>query len=165
MNNKFYNEVDILWKGPFEVSCNRETLEHFLSEDVPPDIINSHGVYQIYGEHPIYGRDVLLYIGQTAPTENNARGFGLRLKEHFRGRFWSHCNLTVRFGRCYIDENEIYDKDKILVIESLLIACNMPALNREYLDGAKKSSEHYIVRNWDFKGSIAAECSSIYWTE
>ena len=50
--------VRIEWEGPFSIE---EVLE--LN-----DGNKDYGLYQIYGHHIVYGKDSLLYIGQTGTT-------------------------------------------------------------------------------------------------
>lgn len=159
-----YTEVDIYWEGPFDVVYDRNAEVYSLADTVPEELVDAHGFYQIYGEHPVYGKDVLLYIGETKPSKSGKRGFGQRMREHLSGRFWQHCGLTVRFGRSYIKESEVVEPGVIEAVESLLIASNMPALNRKYLDNSKGQGVQYLVRNWGFKGSIVSECSSGFWS-
>ena len=157
-------EIDIEWEGPFPVLYDRNKQTYHLSGDMPEDLRNSHGVYQIYGDHPVYGRDSLLYIGETSPSSTR-RNFEIRIKEHLgeRGRFWSFCGLSVRFGVIWRKKKRVNDTETIRAAESLLIAANMPALNRQHLDASSERTTDMIVRNWDFKGSIVGECSGRYW--
>ncbi|MBY8170058.1 hypothetical protein KW503_02880 [Vibrio fluvialis] len=160
-----YKEVDIYWEGPFEVEYDRETMLYTFNESIPVELKNANGFYQIYGDHPVYGKDVLLYIGETKPSQNGTRDFSVRMKEHVSGRFWYHHGLKIRLGIGYIDDNELKDRESILAVESLLIASNMPALNREHIDHSNAQSVDFIVRNWNFKGSISAECTGKYWAK
>jgi hypothetical protein len=48
-------DIHIEWDGSF-------TLKQVRESKTPID----YGLYQVYGHHPIYGSDVLLYIGQAA---------------------------------------------------------------------------------------------------
>jgi hypothetical protein len=158
-----YEEVDIYWEGPFSVTYDRKNETYSLGSDFPKDLGKAHGFYQIYGDHPVYGKNVLLYIGETKVSGNYERGFAVRMGEHFSGRFWYHCGLTVRFGRGFINEIEIIDVDQICAVESLLIASNMPALNKKNIDNSNDNSISLIVRNWNFRGSIVSECTGKYW--
>ena len=47
--------IHIEWEGPYSLN-QLDTLN---------DLRRDHGLYQIYGHHPVYGSNVLLYIGQT----------------------------------------------------------------------------------------------------
>jgi hypothetical protein len=63
--------IHIEWDGPYSLD----------QLDSLKDLRKDHGLYQIYGHHPIYGSNVLLYIGQTY-----GRTFGERIEEHNFGR-------------------------------------------------------------------------------
>src|ERR1035441_2585568 len=63
--------IHIEWEGP-----------HSLNQlDSLKDVRKDRGLYQIYGHHPVYGSNVLLYIGQTV-----GRTFGERIEQHNFGR-------------------------------------------------------------------------------
>jgi hypothetical protein len=55
---------DVFWEGPFEWEKRQSHLKR------------RHVLYSIAGSHPVYGRDVLLYIGRTDA------GIGNRLSYH-----------------------------------------------------------------------------------
>ena len=48
--------IHVQWDGPFSL----EQVSELNNED------HDYGVYQVYGSHPIYGSDVLLYIGKAS---------------------------------------------------------------------------------------------------
>lgn len=117
------------------------------------------GFYCIYGRHPVYGPDVLLYIGETKESENGARSFHTRLAEHFGARFWYHQNLSFALG---ISQQQLLPQE-VQLVESILIAAHKPALNRHHIDFSKEGAEQLLVRNWDFPGALQHECSGSYW--
>ena len=45
--------IHVQWDGPFTLDQLSEMNNEY-----------DYGVYQVYGSHPIYGSDVLLYIGK-----------------------------------------------------------------------------------------------------
>ncbi|WP_078183723.1 hypothetical protein [Bacillus wiedmannii] len=51
--------IQILWDGPYNIT----DLVKLKNEET------DYGIYQIYGNHPIYGNDVLLYIGCFFPQK------------------------------------------------------------------------------------------------
>ena len=76
--------INIEWKNePFDFKVIKEFC-------TPRD----YGLYQIYGHHPAYGQDVLLYIGK-AQDQN----FGVRLDR--RWEFDQSCArpTSIRLGR------------------------------------------------------------------
>lgn len=60
-------EIHMVWEGPYSYEEITNTLR---------DEYCDFGVYQIYGAHPIYGSDVLLYIGKA-----DQQTFGVRLSQ------------------------------------------------------------------------------------
>lgn len=72
-------DINIDWQGPF-------TLEEALQLHTEVD----YGLYQYYGDHPIYGQNVLLYLGSAIKQP-----FGKRLAQHN----WRGCqNFRVQGG-------------------------------------------------------------------
>ena len=47
--------IHIQWQGPYSLK----------QLDILKDPRKDRGLYQIYGHHPVYGANVLLFIGQT----------------------------------------------------------------------------------------------------
>ncbi|KID56986.1 hypothetical protein JF50_14045 [Pseudoalteromonas luteoviolacea] len=153
--------IFVYWSEPYAIKyCLKENVYN-LCKDTPKEISQSFGVYQIYGDHPIYGLNVLLYIGMTQLS--NKRNFEKRIQEHLDGRFWQHHGLSVRFGEIYHKQDLVTDVQQIKDVESLLIASNMPALNRHNIDKASNSCTNLLVRNDGFRGSIVPECSGEFW--
>lgn len=153
--------IDIFWSEAYSVKYDRDNQTYNLCESTPNELTDSFGVYQIYGDHPVYGLNVLLYIGATKPVNN--RNFEKRIKEHLKGRFWQHHGLSVRFGEVFHKNNQITDVNEIKAIESILIAANIPALNRQNIDKASDYCSNLLVRSHAFRGAIVPECSGEFW--
>jgi hypothetical protein len=62
-------KITIEWEGPFTICAVKE--------------MDDYGLYQIYGEHIIFGKNSLLYIGATN-LKKTGRTFSDRFKEHLR---------------------------------------------------------------------------------
>ena len=152
--------INIEWEGPFNVPYAKDTWD-YEKISLPNQKEEKTGFYCIYGRHPVYGRDVLLYIGETKPNELNSRSFSVRFKEHFNGRFWQHINLSVHVGTTQAK----LDASEFTLVESILIAAHMPALNRQYIDGSSSNSKKFVIRNYGFLGSLIPECSGEYWAK
>jgi len=86
--------VDIYWTERTKLQYDAQKQTY-----IPPGNgdMDGNGFYCVYGRHPVYGPDVLLYIGETKETESG-RSFRDRLGEHLKGRFWYHANLSVALG-------------------------------------------------------------------
>ena len=92
-------------------------------------------LYQMYGHHPLYGRNVLLYIGSTT------RSLEQRLQEHAWWAEKEYDRLTSCAGslgefeswkKWHDDPIEHYDKpesDLVEPVEQLLIYATQPAYN------------------------------------
>lgn len=149
--------VNIYWAERIKIQYDAENQEYKL-----PDCMDGNGFYCIYGRHPVYGPDVLLYIGETKETDNG-RSFRDRLGEHLKGRFWYHANLSISLGSP--EANLELQPQDIRQIESILIAAHKPALNRKNIDSAIPGAERFLIRNWDFPDALQHECSGEYWRQ
>ena len=117
------------------------------------------GIYQIYGTHPIYGRNVLLYIGKT-------NGFiGDRIKQHLSAWIkYEYDEVTIHYGSLSpTSKFEGYSKmDAFAAAEALLVYYCAPAYNsnlilridEKYLEG------EIVVRNYKKLGSLPTEVST-----
>ncbi len=74
---------EIEWDGPFV----KESIEKLNN---PWD----YGIYQIYGTHPIFGSDSLLYMGK---AEENS--FAERIPAHLEWVEWESTPVQVYIGR------------------------------------------------------------------
>lgn len=138
-----YNEIVIEWQKKKSFNECIKLLEN-----------NKNVVYQIYGDHHIYGRDTLLYIGQT-------QNLIIRLKKHLKGVFGFVNNITISVG---IIKNF---NDNIEIPESILIANHKPSYNKEFLHDlpfdAKKNK--IIVINNGHNYLLNTCCTNYWWIE
>jgi len=142
------------WEGPYK-----------WEEKESKVIEKSHVLYQIYGAHHLYGRDVLLYLGSTL------RG-SIRLGEH---DYWVSDEYdTIKFRLGSIGEFkdwkdwenvERYKKpkdDKIVEqIESLLIYAHQPTYNQK-CKYSPNNVKRIRVFNTGKLGQLFPELSSLY---
>lgn len=158
---------DLSWDGPFPVRYDRENDKYTINkDDIPEDLLGENGIYQIYGNHCVYGKDVLLYIGQTSSNDQNTqkRGFERRIDEHLKDRFYDHTNLSVYFG-CFVDsDNNNYTpaNEDVRLVEKVLIFSHIPALNKHEIDYKSNPDKTILVRNWYFKGSLQDVCTNAW---
>jgi hypothetical protein len=154
-------EINIFWEGPFS------------KDDILNDEINSKrydntadkiGIYQIYGTHPLYGRDKLLYIGRT----RDKKGFKNRLRNRWvieNGQ--DNENIKIYLGTIFSDVECIEGKehDFIEKAEVLLIYALKPAFNSSNIQSAGKISEDYIIYNYNNYRDIYPILSSKYFRQ
>lgn len=152
---------DIYWEGPYtldELKSNSKNDECIIHE--------GHCLYQIYGDHPCYGRDVLLYIGKSKNMAN-------RVWQHYN-RFSLECeSVKVFIGSCGIFENwegtwEIEKYSPIIestldAIESLLIHAHQPAYNSSKLLSTTFKNLNLRIFNTHKRKSLMAEVSTTYY--
>jgi hypothetical protein len=109
---------EVFWDGPYD--CDEDNA---CAKD------KAKVLYQIYGSHHLYGRDVLLYIGRTERTPFK------RILEHEEWIQDEYDKMTVRYGsirefggwknkKPYLVEASFVKK-----VEALLIYANQPAYN------------------------------------
>lgn len=132
-------EIKILWEGPFKVD---DILNNEI--DTKYDVTaEKQGLYQIYGSHPLYGNDVLVYIGRT----KDKKGFQSRLKGRWVIEKGSDTeNVQIYLGTIFSDRKKIEDdSDLIDKSEVLLINAMKPAYNSSNIQSA---DEDYINDNF-----------------
>lgn len=108
-------------------------------------------IYQIYGDHLIYGKNVLLYIGETID-------YNRRKIEQDRWVDFEQNNTTF-YAEVKGDE---YTLKKV---ETLLIFSHSPSYNSKKLCWNDEYKEDkMIVRNYGLKGVLLPEISFEYWS-
>ena len=153
------------------INITWETID-FNDEKIKEIKINkiNFGFYQIYGHHPAYGKDALLYIGQ-------ASDFFTRLNKRFE--FLESCATptSIKLGRITtsrksIDESNVntpfcdFDRNELInTIETILIKTHTPAFNKTHNSSmfSKEgiNNKHYIILNWEDFGDLLPEISTL----
>lgn len=145
--------IEIEWDGPFEWN----ELNGLKDET------KDYGVYQIYGFHPVYGRDVLLYIGKA-----DYQTLGKRIGQ----KNWldtGDSKITkIYVGRLagkIIPDDETWSKE-IDLAEKLLISVHKPAHNSKSLSTIpEKDMQDVHVLNWGERRSLFPEVSGLRWID
>jgi hypothetical protein len=157
MNGVIY---DVYWEGPF-------TLAEITTKN---DVINkSHCLYQVYGDHPCYGHDVLLYIGQTR------KGIVQRFAQHNRC-FSEECEeVKVFVGSCGVFTNwvkwgetpeyGVIDSTLLNAIESLLIYAHQPAYNSREKCQPIFSGYNFRIFNTYRRKALMPEISTLFYRD
>jgi hypothetical protein len=124
--------------------------------------LEGKGIYQIYGTHPIYGRNVLLYIGMTVTDIN------IRLKKHkYNWLKHEYDPVTIYIGKLAPTSefaSEV-DSSDIRKAEALLIYYCAPAYNSSSLSEIKENliTDGIVVRNYGKIGSLPTEVSTMWY--
>lgn len=140
--------IQIQWEGPFKykelASLNNNETDY--------------GIYQIYGDHFVYGDNVLLYIGQASQQT-----FGTRIMQH---TYWLEDDYTFYVGRISGSNTPPDDiwHDEISLSESLLINIHTPAYNSVHINGINNTKlEHIHILNLGIYKKLLPELSGIRW--
>ncbi|MGG0569093.1 hypothetical protein ABE033_10365 [Priestia megaterium] len=155
VKKKHPQDININWYGPFTVG---EVKKRFNNKGF------DCGVYQIYGSHPIYGSNVLLYVGKT-----QEQTFGKRITQHESN--WLKNNPDSNNIEVYIGRLAAADYGSFIVTlylidlaERLIILSCTPARNGMSVTGFKgEDISHIHLFNWGNYRSILPEISGRRW--
>ena len=154
--------INIWWEGSFSYD---EILNNSMDHKKYQNQSTQIGLYQIYGNHILYGTDVLLYIGIT--TEQD---FKTRLKNRWIiGDSNDINNIKIYIGTIFSNDENIKanEKEKIFKAEALLINVLKPAFNSSYINSVHhnkiKSDKNFTVYNFNSYRSLPPELSTIRW--
>jgi len=159
-------EINIWWEGPFS---QEEIINSKIDANNYDNTADKVGLYQIYGSHPLYGNNVLLYIGRT----KNNKGFTSRLNNRWEIIHDSdNTNVKIYLGTIFTAaENNLCIEDeyeRIEFAEVLLINAMKPAFNSSNIKsvGKKYIDSDYIVNNLNnFKNIYPQLTSGYYWND
>jgi len=148
--------IHIEWDGP-------HSLEQLKRLDQPRD----RGLYKVYGHHPVYGSNVLVYIGQTC-----GQTFAARNAQHSwgGGSQEDRRHVEVYVGRlkgAMTPSRDEWDR-QIELAERLLIHAHAPAYNSTNIDSVSESDPEVCnarVLNWGGHRDLHPEVSGLRWTK
>lgn len=137
MVETIYYELE--WRGPFSVDevCTSE---------------KGKGVYQIYGLHPVFGPDSLLYIGMTKDN------FSSRFSQHKEWLEEEPSNIQIFLGELV----EGYDDSIIGRAEQLLIYQCSPPYNSSNINSCNFLEKEEVVLNLKKRNQLPTAVSSLY---
>ncbi len=143
------NVIEIKWSGPHKL----DDVKEFYNDD-------DYGVYQIYGTHPIFGSNTLLYIGKA-----NSQTFSTRLIQHNDWLDWLPSDVSIHLGRLgAIKDVSIEEWEKqIDVAERLLIFYCKPPHNSSNIN-AFGNIEETILLNYGKTSSLPIVVTTLYET-
>ena len=154
--------INIKWEGPL-------TLKKAYEKNGETDF----GVYQCYyGDHPVNGLDVLLWIGTAPASPSGQMPFGQTLKSH-ESEKWNQ-NIQVYLGRLYTKKGstplthrewgEMMER-----VEMLLAHACSPAFNFEWIkvypSAVADKDKKLLILNWGKHRSLPAAVSGYRFIE
>ncbi|WP_279620819.1 hypothetical protein NQ126_004590 [Priestia megaterium] len=144
--------IQVHWEGPYGIA----DLHSLKNEET------DYGVYQIYGKHPVYGSDVLLYIGKA-----DYQTLGKRiLQEDWLDTNDSN-NTKIYVGRLHGSHTPSMDQWSLEIdlVERLLIYVHKPAYNARSISSLPDvTMQHVHVLNWGHHRDLFPEISGSRWT-
>ncbi|WP_434401690.1 hypothetical protein M1Q06_03750 [Planococcus sp. 11815] len=144
--------IQIQWEGSYQL----KDLPHLMNDKT------DYGVYQVYGTHPVYGNDVLLYIGKA-----DYQTLGKRIPQENWLCTNDSNNHKIYIGRLHGSQplnDEIWSK-YIDLAERLLIYSHKPAYNARSISSLPEKELQLIhILNWGDHRSLMPEVSGLRWT-
>ena len=150
--------IHIQWEGPLSA----EEVSNLSDEN------KDFGIYQIYGNHPVYGTGTLLYIGKACKQT-----FAQRIVQQ-DWEYWEYCHdgsIQVRVGRLAGDETPSASEwyQQIDLGEKILINAHKPAHNSAMIGPLSPTNDKALtnirVLNWGDYGDLLPEVSGDRWTD
>jgi hypothetical protein len=124
-----------------------------------------YGIYQVYGDHPVYGQNTLLYIGKVVDEtySDRLKGHPDLVNTHFTFR-----KLHLSYFLKIDDITNNNWAERISVVEQLLINAHCPAYNAKDIKMLSGVEDNLLVLNWGERGTLLPEVSSLrysglYW--
>lgn len=152
MSNTKTHLIQILWEGPYKID------ELYKLTNTETD----YGLYQVYGYHPIYGSNVLLYIGKA-----DKQTFGKRISQEMWDQVNDSNNDHVYIGRLYgaITPSEEKWSNEISLAERLLIYAHKPGFNSSSISSYPDPELRNVhVLNWGDHRDLYPEVSGYRFT-
>lgn len=147
---------EVYWDGPY----TSETIDAALNDD------DKYPLYAIYGSHPMYGDNILLYIGMTErgiPKRLSEHGYWMDQQRHGPSKIfvasiglfksWEHSNN--------IEEFDLPTREVVQQVEQLLIISNEPVHNQKSRKSAR-AARGIRIFNTNNYGSLLPEASALY---
>ncbi|WP_294966380.1 hypothetical protein [Sulfurimonas sp.] len=168
--------IRLEWDGPYNLDdIGYVKGKYTYDEEKFIDELNQenrdYGIYQAYGSHPVYGNNVLLYIGKAAQQT-----FAKRLSQEGWEYNQDAKNIQFYVGRLFIIDNEEQPNneiwnDMIDKAERMLIHAHEPARNSSNILNITKNTdklkefETIRIFNYDSYKSLIPEISGELWVK
>lgn len=125
-----------------------------------PETTDCYGLYQIYGEHPVFGAGALLYIGRA-----RERTFQMRIAEHQHDWLCREQGVAIRRGRLRAgDYGRGAGWQKLVTeAEALLIYWHAPPYNSQNINNYR--GRPLCIQNAGDRGALAIELTSLWVTD
>lgn len=160
--------IRIEWDGPYTLADigYLEDDKYSSKESKLNNKTKDYGIYQVYGHHPVYGNNVLLYIGKA-----DEQTFSKRLSQESWHMNQDSNNIQFYVGRLFSKEEPTLEKwsNLINIAERMLIFAHSPAMNSSNILTISrnivelKKFENVRIFNYDNCRSLLPEISGELW--
>ena len=160
-------DIRIEWDGPYNLNdIGYDESEGYKVSTVLNDDTTDFGIYQVYGCHPVYGNDVLLYIGKAAKQT-----FAKRLSREAWEMNEDSKHIKFYVGRLFGEEPSSWNEWEEMIdkAERMLIYAHEPARNSSNILNISRSQmkleEFSEIRifNYDNYRNLMPEISGELW--
>ncbi len=141
-------DIHINWEGPF-------THSEALNLNSKCD----YGLYTFYGDHLMYGKDVLLYLGKA-----EKQTFGIRIRQH-NWELWTSGIISLYVGRI-ASKTPLIKEDwhlQISLAEKIILQSHNPSFNSSNLNTIGYRGEDTRILNWGKRKLLLPEVSMSRW--
>jgi len=162
-------DVRIEWDGSYklkDIGYDQKTDKYNIKNAKLNNESVDFGIYQIYGFHPVYGDNVLLYIGKA-----NNQTFAKRISQENWSENADSKNIQIYVGRLFAAKQPSYSEWETLIniAEKMLIYAHAPAMNSSNILNISKNKdflkefEDIRIFNYDKCRSLMPEVSGELW--
>ncbi len=158
--------IEILWRGPFNITDlkkdtynNTDYKENLFNKSDFPD----YGLYQIYGTHPVFGPNSLLYIGKTDSFTGRLNAHNLNWVKY------EYDDVKVYLGAIGVPNCETvtwseYDRIQSIAEKLLVFMCQPPynGYLKASFDPPKIENHSLAIYNFGKKALLPTELSTYY---
>ena len=151
--------INIWWEGPFD---SEDIINGEIKENESDNIDKDIGLYQVYASHPLYGADVLVYIGLTTNS------FKKRLKDRWVIEDGNDSSNVKIYLGCIVDDLKEMDTEieveRIKKSEALLINALKPAFNSSNIQSVQEKyrNSSFQINNLNNYRNLYPHLSSQY---
>ena len=144
--------IKIEWSKSYLIAADSSQIEERLIFEHQN---TTNCLYQLYGDSPIYGLNVLLYIGKSKNGE-------IRLNQHLNGKANRILNLSIRFGDLSFSKS--INEFGLSTAEEILICSVKPSYNAANINSINsKTNDLIFIQNRGNRGSLPLELSNYWW--
>ena len=151
--------IGVWWYGPLVGPFTASKMKQLVEDEIERDAEDLCGLYQIYGNHPVFGRKSLLYIGQSWE-----QSLYERVIQHWFVKDEDFHEIEIYIGllggvKDSQPSRQDYWKKLIDIAEMLLICAHKPPFNRKHIEDVNNICKRHRVFNYGQRADVLMEVS------